>query len=206
MRLCLAAWALPAAATDVTLVGAFGDKAAVIAIDRGAPKTVKVGQSFGGVTLVSIEKERATIEVNGKRRVLQRGQTYSAEAAGAERQSVTLIAGHGGHYTAEGAINGGAARFVIDTGATLIALPAKEALRLGIDYRSAPVGTTLTAAGPTPAYRVRFDSVRVGGIELNNVEGMVIEQGLNVNLLGMSFLNRVEMQQDGSRLTLTRRY
>ena len=128
---------LPAAAADVSLIGTFGSTAAILSIDAGAPKTVKVGQSFGGVTLIAVENERATVEVDGKRRVLVRGQLYSSAASASERQSVTLAAGAGGHFMAEGQINGGAIRFVVDTGATAVAIPASEANRLGIDYRRA---------------------------------------------------------------------
>lgn len=53
---------------------------------------------------------------------------------------------------------------------------------------------------------MRLDSVRVGGIELREVDAIVIEQGLPVALLGMSFLNRVEMKREGETLTLTRRF
>jgi|CXWL01.1.fsa_nt_gi aspartyl protease family protein len=199
--------AAPAAASDVSLIGTFESKAAILSIDAGAPKTVRVGQAFGGVTVVSVEKDRAVIEIDGKRRVLTRGQTYnSGSAGGADRQSVTLFAGAGGHMIAEGMVNGGAVRFVVDTGATLVTLPGGDAKRLGIDYLKGEPGTMQTAAGPTPAYRVKLDKVRIGGIELNNVDGVVIEKGLNVALLGMSFLNRVEMKQEGGRMTMIRRF
>ena len=107
---------------------------------------------------------------------------------------------------ADGQINGGAVRFVVDTGATAIALPAGDASRLGIDYRKGQVGVTQTANGQAPAYLVRLNTVRIGGIELHNVEAIVIEQGLPVALLGNSFLNRVEMRREGATMTLTRRY
>src|SRR5262245_36906576 len=113
--------AAPAAALDVSLQGTFESKAAILSIDAGAPKTVKVGQTVNGVTLVSVEKDRATIEVEGRRRVLQRGQTYSSGGAG-ERASVTLAAGAGGHFSAEGQVNGGAVRFLVDTGASMVVL------------------------------------------------------------------------------------
>lgn len=205
IALLLLAAALPAAATDVSLIGTFDTKAAILSIDGGAPKTVKVGQSFGGVTVVAVDKDKATVEVEGKRRTLVRGQTYSSSGSG-ERQSATLVAGQGGHYVAEGAVNGGAVRFVVDTGATVIALPASDANRLGIDYRKGRPASVQTAAGLTPAYLVRFDTVRVGGIELNNVEGVVIESGLPVALLGMSFLNRVEIRHEAGRMMLIRRF
>lgn len=205
--LSLLALAAPAAmAAEVTLVGVFGDKAAVLAVDGGAPRTVKVGQKLGDVTVIAVENDRATIEAGGKRRVLLRGQTYSTSASGADRQSVTMAAGAGGHFMVDGQINGGAIRFLVDTGATAVSIPASEAIRLHIDYRKGRPGTTQTAAGPTPAYLVRLDSVRIGGIELQNVEAIVIEQGLNVALLGNTFLNRMEMRRDGATMTLTRRY
>jgi len=203
--LALALAAVPAAALDVSLVGTFGDKAAILVIDGGEPRTVRVGRQVSGVTVVSVERDRAVIEVGGAQRTLARGQHYSAGAP-AERQSVTLAADTYGHFITEGAINGTAVRFVIDTGATVVALPASDAVRLGLDYRKGVVALTKTAAGVVPVYRVRFDSVRLGAIEIAAVDGVVIEQGLDIALLGMSFLSRVEMRNEGQLMTLTRRY
>lgn len=205
IALLLLAAALPAQAVDVSLIGTFDTKAAVLSIDGGPPKTVRVGQSFNGVTVIVIGKDRATVEVEGKRRVLVQGQTYSTSAPG-ERQSATLYAGRSGHYTAEGLVNGGSVRFVVDTGASMIALPASDANRLGIDYRKGQLAAVQTANGRTPAYIVHLDTVRVGSIELNNVEGVVIEGGLPMALLGMSFLNRVEIRQEPGRMMLIRRF
>lgn len=190
----------------MSLVGTFGTKAAILSIDSSAPKTVRVGESVDGVTLISVAEDRATIQVEGKRRVVLRGQTFSTSGSGGERQSATLAAGRDGHYVADGAVNGGSVRFLVDTGATVIALPASDANRLGINYRSGQPATIQTASGRTPAYLVRFDTVRVGGIELNNVEGVVIESGLPMALLGMSFLNRVEIRQEPGRMMLIRRF
>jgi aspartyl protease family protein len=203
--LALFAW-LPAAASDISLIGTFGTTAAILSVDGGAPKTVKVGQIYGGVMLIAVENDRATVEAGGKRRVLVRGQTYSSSGAAAGAQSVTLSAGAGGHFMVDGQINGGAIRFMVDTGATAIAIPAGDANRLRIDYRSGRRGTTQTAGGPTSAYLVMLDSVRVGGIELRNIEAIVIEQGLPIALLGNTFLNRMEMRREGQTMTLTRRF
>ena len=198
--------AAPAWATDVQLVGAFGDKAAVLSIDGGEPRTVKVGQRFGGVTVISVERDGATVEVDGKRRTLQRGQHYRSQAVADERQSVVLAADSKGHFLAEGSINGGAVRFILDTGATSVVLPAVDAGRLGLDYRKGRPGLVQTANGTAPAWRVKLDSVRLGDIELHNVDAIVLEQGLDIALLGMSFLNRVEMRRDGENMTLKRRF
>ena len=195
-----------AAAADVALIGVIGDKAAVLALDGGDPKTVKVGQKWKGISVLSVEKDRATVEIDGKRRVLLHGQHYRGAPSASDRQQVTLSADAGGMFVSEGAINGAPVRFVVDTGASSIALPGREAQRLGIDYRKGRQLVMNTANGVVPAYRVILDRVKLGGIELNAVEGVVIEQGLDITLLGMSFLNRLEMQRDGQTMTLTRRF
>jgi aspartyl protease family protein len=196
-----------ALAADVALIGVIGDKAAVFALDGGEPKAVKVGQTWNGISLVSVEREQATVEMEGKRRVLKIGQHHrSAAAPSSNRQSVTLAADPRGHFVTYGSINGNPVRFLVDTGATTVALPAAEAQRLGIDYRKGERGLTNTAGGVVPIYRVRFDSVKLGAIELAGVDGVVIEQGLDIALLGMTFLNRVEMQRDGQTMVLIRRF
>jgi aspartyl protease family protein len=220
--LLLIAW-LPAALADVALIGVIGDKAAVLAVDGGNPKTVKVGQKWNGITVVEVHKEQATVEIDGKKRVLVRGQHYrgvppgpvSAAAPGkaksaapdpSDRQSVVLPADGSGHFYALGQINGVTAQFLVDTGATLIALPGGLAARIGIDYRKGVRGMSNTANGTVAVYQIKLDTVKVGDIEINNVDALVIEEGLNVALLGMSFLNRVEMRRDGDSMTLTKRF
>jgi aspartyl protease family protein len=204
--LLLALAADAANAADVQLIGTFGDKAAILSIDGGEPRTVRVGQKAGGITVISVEKDGATIELEGSRRTIRRGQHYRSDPKSDARQSVVLSAGPGGHFLTEGSVNGGTVRFLVDTGATAIALPAADAVRLGIDYRKGLPGTMMTANGPAPAWRVKLDNVRIGGIELANVDAVVMERGLGVALLGMSFLNRVEMRREGATMTLTRRF
>jgi aspartyl protease family protein len=208
--LCLAftGGAGAARSADVTLIGVIGERAAVLAVKGGEPKTVKVGQRWDGITVLSVEKGRAIVEVQGVKRALALGQHYRGAAAGQGpgRQVVTLAADGAGHFFAAGAINGVPVRMVVDTGATLIALPGTEAERLGINYRKGQQDLAQTAAGLVAVYRVRFDTVRLGGIELNGVDGMVVENGLPVALLGMSFLNRVDMRREGDVMTLVRRF
>jgi aspartyl protease family protein len=206
IALLFALYCGPAAAADVALIGLIGDKAAVFALDGGEPKTVKIGQKWNGVTLIAVGRGQATVEIEGKQRVLQIGQHYRAAAAASGRQSVTLYADSRGHFIAEGSVNGIPVRFMVDTGATVIALPASDARRLGMDYLKGARGMVQTANGPAPAYRVQLDVVKLGGVQLNSVEAIVIEQGLNVALLGMSFLNRVEMRREGELMMLNRRF
>jgi aspartyl protease family protein len=146
------------------------------------------------------------VTFDGRTRVLRHGQHYRSAVPAAERAQAVLAAGPGGHFMAEGLVNGTPVRFLVDTGATSIALPGREAARLGIDYRKAPRGVSNTANGPVTVYRVGLNTVRVGAIELHAVEAIVIESGLETALLGMSFLNRVEMKREGSTMTLIRRF
>jgi aspartyl protease family protein len=206
IALLLALYCGPAAAADVALIGLIGETAAVFALDGGEPKTVKVGQKWRGITLIAVGRGQATVEIEGKQRVLQIGQHYRAVAAASDRQSVTLYADSRGHFIAEGSVNGIPVRFMVDTGATVIALPVSDARRLGMDYLKGERGMVQTANGPAPAYRVRLDVVKLGAVQLNSVEAIVIEQGLNVALLGMSFLNRVEMRREGELMMLNRRF
>ncbi len=198
------------ARADVSLIGVIGNKAAVLAIDGGEPKAVKVGQRWNGIAVISVEKTHAVIEVEGAKRTLALGQHYRGAggpgSTSAGPNSVVLAAGEGGHYTAEGMINGVGVRFIVDTGASFVALPGAQATAMGIDYRNAPRGSAQTANGSVTAYRIRFDTVRVGNIEVNGVDGIVIDEGLPVALLGMSFLSRVDMRREGDRMTLVKRF
>lgn len=198
--------AVPAAAADVALIGVIGGRAAVLAIDGGDPKTVKVGQTWQGITVVSVDKDRATVQIDGKPRVLMQGQHYRSGGPTSDRQQTILSADSRGHFLVDGQVNGSPVRFLVDTGATSVALPGAEATRLGLDYRKGPTGYTKTANGVVRVYRVRLDTVRLGEIVLNGIDGVVIEQGLDTALLGMSFLNRVEMKRDGQTMTLIRRF
>src|SRR5437764_13920945 len=89
-----------ASAANVALIGVIGDKAAVLALDGGEPKTVKVGQSWRGITVLAVEHDRATVEIDGQKRVLERGQHYRGSEPAASRASVTLAADARGHFFA----------------------------------------------------------------------------------------------------------
>jgi len=179
---CTTAWA-----TSISVVGLFKDKA-IVSIDGGKPRTLSAGQTIQGVKLVSADSDSASVDIEGKRRTLSMGQSFAGGTATDSRPSISLTADARGHFAAAGALNGYPMTFLVDTGATAIAISAAEAKRIGIDYRSGqPVGVG-TAAGVVPAWRVKFNTVKVGGISVNQVDGMVVETGLNVPLLGMSFL------------------
>jgi len=196
-----------ARATDVTVVGLFPGKAVVV-IDGAAPRTLSVGKTTAeGVTLLSTDRESATLEIDGQKRTLKMGQHHAGPARTPSSESVTLTADTRGHFIVDGQINGGPIRFIVDTGATMVALSSADANRLGIDYSKGEVSTMNTASGTTLAHRLKLDSVRVGNIVVNNVDAVVIQnQALPAALLGMSFLNRMDMRRDGQTMVLIRRF
>jgi aspartyl protease family protein len=196
-----------AAALDVTVVGLFSGKA-VITVDRGPPRTLAAGQSTPeGVKLVSADSRAAVVEIEGRRLTLEMGQHFESAAQTGAPRAFRVAADSSGHFVASGAVNGAHIRFLIDTGATLVSIPAAEATRLGIDYRKGRRGISQTANGAVAFWRVNLDSVTLGDVTIHNVEGAVHESGgLDVALLGMSFLNRTEMKREGTYLTLVKRY
>ena len=175
-------------------------------IDGSKPRTISVGETVQGVKLLAADSEGARFDVDGKSRSLGMGQSFAGGATAGARKSVSLTADARGHFAAAGSLNGYPLTFLVDTGATDIAINAAEARRMGLDYKAGQAFGVSTAAGVVPAWRVTFNTVKVGGITLNQIEGMVVEAGLSVPLLGMSFLNRMEMQRDGQTMTLTQRY
>ena len=203
----LAACPAAALATDVNVIGLFPGKAVVV-INRGAPHTLSVGgEASDGVRLVSVDRSSATLEFDGKREKLEMGQHFETASATGSRNSVTLPADSRGQFVTGGQVNGSYLRFVVDTGATYVNIPASEVRRLGIDLAGAQRGATMTANGPGVTYKVNLESGTVGGLTLYNVEATVHPMpGMDVGLLGMSFLNRTEMKREGDTLTLTKRY
>jgi aspartyl protease family protein len=194
-----------ASASDISVVGLFPGKA-VLVVNGGAPKTYSVGNTVtDGIKLTAVSQSGATFETNGKRQTIAIGEHVNRSVSSGPAQ-VVLKADSSGHFMAQGQINGGIARMMVDTGATLIAMPASDAIRLGVDYRKGEPTLVSTANGTAPAYRVKLNTVKIGDIQMNQVDALVQESGLPIILLGMSFLNRTEMKREGDQMTLIKRY
>ena len=203
----LAGLALPAFAQTVSLSGSLGDKAILI-ID-GKPHTVATGASVQGVKLVRVSGGDAVVEVKGKRLSLALGGTQvnlgGTPGAGGGSQ-IVLSADSSGHFFTGGSINGKAVQFLVDTGATFVSMGAAEAERLGVDFRKGERGIGHTANGQVVVYRVMLDSVRVGDVQLYNIEALVGQMSMTHVLLGNSFLTRFQMKRDNDILTLSKRF
>lgn len=199
---CLA-WAFGAQAQSVALAGRMGDRALLVV--NGTPHTVAVGAAGGGVKLVRWVGEEAEVEMANRRVRLRLGGTPAqlGSAAVTPAREIVMAAGPGGHFTPEGAINGRAVRFMVDTGATLVSMGRDEALRLGLDLSNASHGISQTANGPVPVQIVVLDRVRLAGVEISNVGAAIVPQTMPVVLLGNSFLSRFQMRRDNDVMHLT---
>jgi aspartyl protease family protein len=180
----------------------------MISIDGGKPRLIVVGQTTPeGVKLIAADSSQATFEIDGRPQVLVMGQSAASSIApAADRSTVHLTADGNGHFSTLGAINGSSLRFLVDTGASLVAINAEDARRIGVRYENAERQAVATANGAVAGYKVTFNSVKLGDITLHQVQGMVVETAMPVALLGMSFLNRVDMKREGSAMTLSKRY
>ena len=201
LAVCLALLALAAARATTVMVMALELDRAQLVVNGSAVRTLRSGQvSPEGVRLVSADRSRAVVEVDGKTLTLALGQSTLAIAE--------LKADPSGHFVTTAYVNGVATRAVIDTGATAVAISSDDAQRMAIGYVGAPQVRIVTAGGPRTAYRVKLATVRVGEITLYDVDAVVTEGGreqLPIVLIGMTFLNGVDMRRVGDTLVLTRR-
>ena len=194
-------------AQTVSLSGSLGGKA-LLMID-GAPRTLATGATVQGVRLVSVTGSDAVVEVKGRRVTLNLGGAQvnlgGAPSEGGGSQ-IVLSADGRGHFYAGGSVNGKAVRFVVDTGATFVSMGAEQARSLGVDFAKGERGISSTANGQVAAYKVKLASVRIGDVQLYDIDGLVSEQPMPAILLGNSFLTRFQMKRENDTMTLTKRY
>lgn len=195
------------AAPDVRVVGLFNDQA-VLQIN-GRQHVLKAGQtSPEGVKLLEADSESAVLQIEGERIEARLDGRVSARKQGRTAREVQVWRNTSGMYTTVGSINGLPVSFLVDTGATQVAMNAAQARRLGIDYRvtGSPAEVT-TASGVERAWMVSLDSVKVGELEVRNVQAVVLDGAQpQTTLLGMSYLGRMKIINDGQLMTLQKKY
>jgi len=198
---------LPALANDVALTGSLGSKALLMI--NGTPRTVAVGSTVEGVRLISLSGGQAVVEVGGQRQTLVLGGSQVSVGGSGGRSAgsqIVLTAGSGGHFVTDGQINGRTVRFLVDTGATAVSMAVSDAERIGLNYKAGHPVRMNTANGVVQGYAVMLNSVRVGDVEVHNVQGVVAAREMPFILLGNSFLSRFQMKRENDQLTLDRRF
>jgi aspartyl protease family protein len=193
-------------AVDVNVVGLFPGKA-MLEIDKAPARLISVGQKVNGVKLLDANSDGAVVEINGKREKLSLGQSVASARPASAKPTIILSADSKGHFVTTGQMNGATTMFLVDTGASTVAMSTAEAKRLGISYLNGRRGVSNTANGQVLFYGITLDTVKVGDVTLHQVDASVIDGGgMNITLLGMSFLKRLDMQRAGSTMTLTKNF
>ncbi len=196
-----------AQAVEVSAMALFKDRA-VLRID-GRQQLLKIGASSReGVRLISANAAAARIAIDGVEHDLALdGRIQSAFTAAPATQVVRLVPGDGGHYFVDGQINGNGVNFLVDTGATTVAMNKHFARSIGLRYSvEGSRGAVETASGVVAAYRVILDEVKIQSLRLVRVEGTVIDGDYpSKPLLGQSFLNRLDLHRAGAVLEIRAR-
>lgn len=199
-----AARSAPPSRPGVEVIALFPGKA-MVDID-GRRRTLAAGDtSPEGVTLLSATAESATFTAAGETFELKLdGRISGAFAARPEPRQLKLAPGENGHYFVDGEINGNTVRFLVDTGASIVAINKHTARRIGLLYRTdGTPGQIETASGLVPAYYLKFRLVKARTLESREVDGVVVDGDYpSVALLGQSFLNRFKMRREGVLLEL----
>ena len=192
-------------AAEIQVVGLFKD-AAIVNINHQR-QMIRVGDEKHELRLLAANSDKALVEYHGERMLLSMAET-SAIRIGLPTQTNAQahLISHGEMYNVTGSINDQLVDFVVDTGATYITMNAEQADRLRLNYKNAQKIMMNTANGKTTAHVFTLEKIRIGGIELKNVQAAVVHNLSSSRvLLGMSFLNQVEMQHKDGLMILKQR-
>jgi aspartyl protease family protein len=192
-------------AADLEVLALLGERA-MLRVD-GEQHLLRKGQATPqGIRLVDVSTAGATVEIDGDKRFYALEVRVRAHHRAPDTEEVQIWRDPSGMFRTVGSINGLPVKFLVDTGASSIAMNSAQARRLGIDFRViGEPAAVMTASRLERVYRVRLDTVKVGPIALRNVDAVVLDGAQPDNpLLGMSFLGRLQMANDGRCLTLSR--
>lgn len=197
------------AMSDPELVAIMGSKASISI--GGRRVVMSAGETHEGIKLVSINEDSVVVESGGKRSTVKMGQSFFVGGGGGGKgggtNTATLFDNGSGHFYAEVGIGGASARGMVDTGATLLALSGRQAAAMGVKLDGGRQIGMSTAQGHDVALEITIPEVRIAGIMLYNVDAVVSRGNFpEVPLIGMSVLSRFNMQRDGDRMTLTKKY
>jgi aspartyl protease family protein len=211
LPLLLCVWAAlgTAQAQTVVLSGILGSKALLV-VDGAPPKSVAPGETYRGVKLLVAQSNQAEVEIGGKRQTLRLGEgPVSAEPGAPEagdRRRIVLHAGSNGHFRTQGQINGRTVNFIVDTGASVVSMSVTDAEAIGLRYQSGQTVQVSTANGVTVGWRVKLSTVRLGSLDVYDVEALVTPAPMPYVLLGNSYLTRFQMTRTNDQLVLEQRY
>lgn len=197
---------LPLAATaqSVALSGILGSKALLV-IDGGAPRALAAQEALHGVRVLEIRADSAVVEIQGRRQTLGLGQSPVSLGQAQRNQRLVLQPDSRGHFKGSGFINRQPMQYMVDTGASSVAIGRPDAERLGLPFLQGQPVMLSTANGNAKGWRVRLSSVRIGDIEAFGIDAVVTSEPMPYVLLGNSFLSHVQMTRQSHEMVLQQR-
>jgi len=193
-------------ATDVRVVGVTPGRSATVEIGRGTTVRIGVGETVEDVKLLRADQDGAVLSIHGKTQTLPLVAAEPSVGNPTLSDSITLRAGMQGQFYTNASVNGRSMGFLIDTGASLTTLTRTQAQRIGLRYRNGARAKAGTVNGVVNGWRVSLDSIRIGDVMVRDVDAIIVDNdALPMGLLGMSYLDRFDMQRQGSTLVLRRR-
>ena len=195
-------------AQSVALTGILGSKALLV-INGGAPRALAPQEQLHGVRVLQVHSDHAVVQVQGQQQTIHLGRSpvsvgQAAAAMGTERKVVLRPDGQG-HFRSNGWINNKPMDYMVDTGASAVALSEEQAQRMGVNKEQGQRVILSTANGNVQGWRVNLSSVRIGDIQLHSVDAVVVPQHMPYVLLGNSFLSHLHLTRHGNQMILEQR-
>jgi len=166
---------------------------------------LKKGQvAKSGVELVDANPREAIVRINGQTRILQLSDRIGSTFERPDKAQVLIRLAENHQYITTGSINGRAVRYLVDTGANVVAMNANTASLLGLSVEGGVKTTASTASEDLLVTMVMIKEMFVGEIKRDNVQAIIID-GDNPKdiLLGMSFLQHVDISEKAGLMVLT---
>jgi len=194
------------ASHKIKVMALFTDKAMLV-ID-GSQKLLKKGQTYNGVKLISSDSNAVVLKLHGEQKTFKLGSEITTSFKKVEPgRELVVWKDEYGMFRVHGSINNFSIHFLIDTGATSIAMSSVEAKRIGLKYKKGTPMRSSTASGVAKGYGLTLDQVKIGHIKLYNVHAAVLEGSFPTEvLLGQSFLSRIHMVRDGDKMKLRKKF
>lgn len=194
-------------AQSVALTGVLGSKALLV-IDGGAPKAVASNDSHQGVRVLQVGADSVVVEIKGQRQTIRLGEapvSVGSRGNGVSGSRIVLMADARGHFIDRGQINGKSMQYMVDTGASTVAIGRADAERMGLPYLQGTPVMMRTANGTAQGWKLILDSVRVGDVEVRGLEAIVASQSMPYVLLGNNLLAHFQMTRQGTEMILVKR-
>ena len=196
---------LAAEMPEIEVHGLFKDRAFVSI--NGEQHVLKQGETIQGVTLVSADSQQAVVSWEGRQFKLSLSRQKPGRSSSVKESSVSIPLNNKGQYLTTGSINDLPVTFLVDTGATMVAMSSTEARRLDLQYETGKPGEAVTAGGRVRSWSIILDRVQVGAIKRYGVAAAVLEGSYPPEmLLGMTFLQNIEISKVNGIMVLTSKF